>query len=110
MPFNGVVTEYDDNGYSSNATRTSNVGFAGGIVKTGAGRMIKVVVTTAFVTTGNLAFYDNAAGTASGTPLLTIATAAGAAGATFTVDLPVTAGISAVNTSLTAGAVTVGYV
>jgi hypothetical protein len=108
MPLNGVVTRYDDNGFSSSATKTASVPFTGGVVKAGAGRMIKVVVTTAFVTAGNLAFYDNAAGTATGTPLLTIPTAAGTLGAIFTVDLPVTAGISAVNTSLTAGAVTVG--
>lgn len=110
MPLNGSVTRYDDNGFSSNATATKNVGFAGGVVKAGAGRMIKVIVTTAFVgTSAQLAFYDNAAGTATGTPLLTIPVASGTVGAIFTVDLPVTAGISAVNTSLTAGAVTVGY-
>lgn len=110
MPLNGVVTEYDDNGFSSNATFTKNVGFAGGVVKSTPGRFLKVVVTTLFVGVGGLlSFYDNAAGTATGTPLLTIPVASGTVGAVFTVDLPVTAGISAVNTSLTGGAVTVGY-
>lgn len=110
MPLNGVVTRYDDNGFSSNATKTANVGFAGGIVKAGAGRLAKVIVTTAFVgVSGLLSFYDNAAGTATGTPLLTIPVASGTVGTIIPVDLPVTAGISAVNTSLTAGAVTVGY-
>jgi hypothetical protein len=110
MPQNGVVTQYDDLGFSLNPTKTTSVTFAGGTVKSGAGRLAKVIITTAFAgVSGLLSFYDNAAGTATGTPLLTIPVAAGLAGAVFAVDLPVTAGISAVNTSLTAGAVTVAY-
>lgn len=109
MAQNGVITEYDDLGYPLNARLTSPLTFAGGVVKTTPGRLIRVVVTTAFVTTGNLTFYDNALGTATGTPLLAILTASGVIGAVFVVDLPVAYGISAVNTSLSAGAVTVSY-
>ena len=109
MAMNGVQTHYDDNGFSLNATHTTTLTYAGGVVRTQPGRLIKVTVTTAFVTTGNLTFYDNALGTATGTPLLVILTAAGVAGAIFTVDLPAALGISAVNTNLSAGAVTIGY-
>jgi hypothetical protein len=83
---------------------------AGGNVKAGAGRLAKAVVTTALTGSGgNLSFFDNAAGGASGTPLLTIPVAAGTVGAVFTPDLPVTAGISAAGLALTAGAVTLAY-
>lgn len=83
---------------------------AGSPVKAGAGRLAKAVVTTALAGSGSqLAFYDNARGDTSGTPLLTIPVAAGTAGAVFPVDLPVTAGISAAGLQLTAGAVTLGY-
>ena len=109
MAQNGVITEYDDLGYPLNARLTSPLTFAGGVVKTTPGRLIRVVLTTAFVTTGNLTFYNNALGTATGTPLLAILTASGVIGAVFVVDLPVAYGISAVNTSLSAGAVTVSY-
>lgn len=111
MPFNGVVTEYDDNGYSSNARQTISVPFGGGVVKAGPGRLLKVVVTTAFVGAGGfLAFWDSPSA-AAGTPLLQIPTASGLAGAIFTVDLPAAAGIFVSNPSatLTAGAVTIGY-
>lgn len=82
---------------------------AGSPVKAGAGRLAKVIVTTALAGSGSrLAFYDNATGDASGTPLLTIPVASGTVGAVFPVDLPVTAGISAAGLALTAGAVTLG--
>lgn len=110
MAMNGVVTQYDDNGYSLNAVKTATLTFAGGVVRTVPGRLVRVTVTTAFVGVGgNLTFYDNALGTATGTPLLVILTAAGVLGAIFTTEVPVALGISAVNTSLTAGAVTIGY-
>jgi hypothetical protein len=83
---------------------------AGSPARTGAGRLARAVVTTALAGSGGqLAFYDNARGDTSGTPLLTIPVAAGTAGAVFPVDLPVTAGISAAGLALTAGAVTIGY-
>lgn len=111
MPFNGVVTEYDDNGYSSNASFTKSIPFGGGVVKAGPGRLLKVVVTTTFAGAGGfLALWDSPSA-ASGTPLLQIPTASGVAGAIFTVDLPALAGIFASNPggTLTAGAVTIGY-
>lgn len=109
MPLNGVVTDYDDLGFPSNAAFTKAIPFGGGVVKAGPGRLLKVVVTTAFVGAGGvLTFYDNA-GAASGTPLLAIPVAAGLVGAIFTVDMPAASGIFAGNASLTAGAVTVGY-
>ena len=109
MAMNGEITLYDDNGYSLNAVKTATLTFAGGVVRTVPGRLVRVTVTTPFVTGGNLSFYDNALGTATGTLLLVILTAAGVNGAIFSTELPTAFGISAVNTSLTAGAVTIGY-
>jgi hypothetical protein len=112
MPLNQVVTPYDDAGYPAVARITAVLTFAGGVVKAAPGRLIRVIVTTAFVgATGQLEFYDNSTGAATGTPLLTIPVAAGLAGAVFVADLPALTGISAVNTggTLSAGAVTVGY-
>lgn len=83
---------------------------AGGAVKPAAGRFAKVVVTTALAGSGgNLSFFDNASGGASGTPLLTIPVASGTVGAMFTVDLPVFSGLAATALALTAGAATVAY-
>lgn len=96
MPFNGVVTEYDDNGYSLTATRTAAV--AAGVtantpVKVTPGRLVKVIVTgLAGVTTGTTTIYDNASG-ASGTPLLTVPNA-GPAGTVYTADMPVANGVT----------------
>ncbi len=79
-------------------------------MRTVPGRLAKVVVTTALAGSGgNLSFFDNASGGASGTPLLTIPVAAGTAGAVFPVDLPAASGISATALALTAGAVTLAY-
>jgi hypothetical protein len=109
MPYNPELTSYDDNGHPSEATHTITSTFAGGNLKQTPGRLVKVVVTTAFTGAGGtLSFYDNATGASTGTPLLTIPVAAGTVGAIFNVDMPVSAGISAVNASLTAGAVTLG--
>ena len=112
MAQNGIVTRYDDRGFPGVAAFTKPLTFAGGVVKAGAGRLLRVVVTTAFVGAGGqLAFYDSLTAVASATPLLTIPVAAGLVGAIFLVDLPARAGIAAVNTggTLSAGAVTVGY-
>lgn len=81
----------------------------GGIIEASPGRLVRVTVTTAFTGSGgNLAFYDSASGQ-PGTPLLTILTSAGTAGAVFPVDLPALSGITALAYQLTAGAVTAGY-
>ena len=110
MAKNGIFANYDDPGFPAAAAFTANVSFAGGPVKAAPGRLHKVIVTTAFVGVGGqLAFYDNPAAVAAGTPLLTIPVAAGLVGAVFDVNLPAFAGIAAVNSLLTAGAVTVGY-
>lgn len=108
MPMNGVVTDYDDLGFPSVAAFTKAVPFGGGVVKASAGRLFKVVVTTAFVTAGNMTLYDNPSA-AAGTPLLVIPLASGVVGAIFTLDLPALSGIFAGSTGITAGAVTVGY-
>lgn len=61
---------------------------AGVAIKTRAGRLAKVVVTTAV--TGSLTFYDNPAA-ASGTVLCVLATPA--VGAPITLDIPARSGI-----------------
>ena len=105
-----IVTQYDDAGYASAPNSTLSLTFAGGVVKASPGRLLRVFVTTAFVTSGTLTFYDNATA-ASGLVLLAIPQGAtsGAAGASYTVDLPAVNGIYAGTTGLTAGAVLIGY-
>jgi hypothetical protein len=112
MAFNGIVTPYDDLNHPADASHAVPLTFAGGVIKAATGRLLKVVVTTAFAgALGTLVFYDSATAVASSTPLLTIPVAGGVVGAVFSVDLPASAGIAAVNTggTLTAGNVTVGY-
>jgi hypothetical protein len=108
MAKNGIVTTYDDLGYPTAAAATVGLTFAGGVVKASPGRLLKVVVTTAFVTAGTLTFYDSTSA-ASGTVLLAIPQASGTVGAIFTLDVPSLKGIFAASTGLTAGAVTVGF-
>lgn len=108
MPLNGVVTDYDDNGFPANAAFTKSIPFGGGAVKGSPGRLLKVIVTTAFVTAGTMTIYDNASA-AAGTVLLAIPLAAGTVGAVFTLDLPAANGIFVGSTGITAGAVTIGY-
>jgi|ERR1022692_2978564 hypothetical protein len=103
-----IVTQYDDAGFPAMAAFAVPITFAGGVVKASPGRLLKVVVTTAFASGTGITFYDNASA-ASGTVLLTILLAAGLAGAVYTLDLPALNGIYAANTGLTAGALTVGY-
>ena len=107
-PKGRVLTRYDDAGSPSAAAFAVPITFAGGVVKASPGRLLKVIVTTAFASGTGITFYDNASA-GSGTVLLTILLAAGLAGAVYTVDLPALNGIFAVNTGLTAGALTVGY-
>lgn len=108
MAKNGIITQYDDAGFPALAAFTVSIPFGGGAVKTSAGRLLKVIVTTAFATAGTMTFYDNASA-ASGTVLLAIPLASGTVGAIFTLDLPAVNGIFVGSTGITAGAVTVGY-
>lgn len=108
MAKNGILTQYDDAGYPAAAAFAVPLTFAGGAVKGSAGRLLKVIVTTAFAgVSGVLTFYDNASA-ASGTPLLAIPTGT-AVGTIYTIDVPAANGIFAGNSALTAGAITVGY-
>lgn len=108
MALNQIVTIYSDGGYPTSAAFTKPLTFAGGQVKGSAGYLAKAVVTTLFAgASGVLTFYDSLTG-ATGNVLLVIPTAA-AVGTVYTIDLPVLNGIYAVNTSLTGGAVTIGF-
>lgn len=107
MASNQTVTPYDDNGIPSNSAKTFPVTLGGSqVVKTGPGRVLRVSVTTATASAATT-IYDNAAGAASGTPLLTIPSGT-AAGTIYDVQLPAANGISVVSTSAT-GNITVGY-
>jgi hypothetical protein len=108
MAKNGLITPYDDQGFPALAAFTISIPFGGGIVKASAGRLLKVIVTTAFSTAGTMTFYDNASA-ASGIQLLAIPLAAGTVGAIFTIDLPAFNGIFVGSSGITAGVVTVGY-
>lgn len=107
MAKNGIVTPYDDAGFPASAATTAPISASGGVqvVKAGAGRLLKVIVTTATATTA-VTIYDNASA-ASGTALLVIPAAA-AAGTVYDVNLPAVNGIT-VNGAASAGAITVGY-
>lgn len=67
---------------------------AGTIIKAAAGRLCRVLVQANMATTP-LTFYDNAAGTATGTIIGVIPVTA-TAGQTFDFQMPANAGISAV--------------
>jgi hypothetical protein len=110
MAKNAIATPYDDAGFPALANATVSIPFGGGLVKASAGRLLKVIITTAFVTAGTLTLYDNASA-ASGTILLAIPQGAGTSsqGVIYTLDLPAVNGIFAGSSGITAGAVTVGY-
>jgi hypothetical protein len=106
MAKNGIVTPYDDAGFPSVAATTQPVTLGGTVtVKAGAGRLLKVIVTTV-TATAVATIYDNASA-GSGTPLMVIPIAA-AVGTVYDVNLPAVNGITVVSTSAT-GAITVGY-
>jgi hypothetical protein len=108
MAKNGIVTQYDDAGFPAQAATNFVVAAASGLqlIKGGAGRLLKVIVTVA-TTTNPVTFYDNATGAASGTVLLVVPAAA-TAGTIYDVNLPAANGIT-VNGAMVAGAITVGY-
>lgn len=111
-----VVTLYDDQGFPAAAANAANwtAVAAGQVIKAGAGRLCRVIILTAFAgTTTVITFYDNAAGTATGTPLLSLAVASAlnTGGQVFTLDLPVAGGISVVGSggTFTGGVIGIGY-
>lgn len=111
-----IVTLYDDAGFPAVAAQVANwtCTAAGAVFKSGAGRLCRVVILTAFTGASTTwTFYDTATGTATGTPLLTLAVGSGlnVGGQVFTLDLPVTSGISVVGSggTFTAGVIGIGY-
>lgn len=106
MANNQIVTAYDDAGFPATANKTTPVTLGGlQTIKQGAGRLLKVVVTTVTAAAA-VTIYDNASA-ASGTPLLVIPIGA-AAGTVYDVNLPAAAGITIQSTGAT-GNITVGY-
>lgn len=106
MAKNQIVTPYDDAGFPNQAAFTTPVTLGGTlVVKAGAGRVLKVIVTTV-TASATCTIYDNAT-TNSGTPLLVIPTAA-AVGTIYDVQLPAVNGITVYSSGAT-GAITVGY-
>lgn len=106
MAKNQIVTQYDDAGYPAQAAGTTPVTLGGvQTIKAGAGRLMKVVVTTVTASAATT-IYDNASA-GSGTPLLVIPAAA-AAGTVYDVNLPAVNGIT-VSSSGATGNITVGY-
>ena len=103
---NAIITQYDDAGFPAQAAFTTPVTLGGTLaIKAGAGRVLKVIVTT--VTASAVAtIYDNASA-ASGTPLLVIPVAA-AVGTIYDVQLPAANGIYVSSAGAT-GAITVGW-
>jgi hypothetical protein len=116
MAKNQILTQYDDAGFPASAAFTANwtAAASGTVIKAAPGRLVKVVILTAFVgTTTVVTLYDNATGAASGTPLFALAVASGlnAGGQVFEVNLPVVNGISIVGSggSFTGGVFGIGY-
>ena len=106
MAKNAIVTPYDDAGFPNQAAFTTPVTLGGTlVVKAGAGRVCKVIVTTV-TASATCTVYDNAT-TNAGTPLLVIPTAA-AVGTIYDVQLPAVNGITVYSSGAT-GAITVGW-
>lgn len=103
MAKNQVTTPYDDAGYPSLAASTVSL-TATGAVKPSAGRLLKVVVTTA-MSAAATTIYDNASA-ASGT-ILFVVPASAAVGNVYTIDLPAVNGIYA--SFAGTGTITIGY-
>ena len=108
MAKNQIVTDYDDAGFPAVAAHTAQYAYTAipVAVKAGAGRLLKVVVTTA-TAGGAITIYDNAS-TNSGTILLAVPAAA-AAGTVYDVNLPAANGIYAYQSAASAGVITIGY-
>jgi len=116
MAKNQILTQYDDAGFPIPPASAVNwtAAASGTVVKAGAGRLVKVVILTAFAgTTTVVTLYDNASGVASGTPLFAIAVASAVnlGGQVFNLDLPVVNGISIVGSggTFTGGVFGIGY-
>lgn len=103
MAKNQLATPYDDAGFPALAAFTTSV-TATGVVKPGAGRLLKIVVTTA-MSAAATTIYDNASA-ASGT-ILFVVPASAAVGNVYTIDLPAVNGIFA--SFAGTGTITIGY-
>lgn len=108
MAKNAIVTDYDDAGFPAIASETVSLAYTAipAVVKAGAGRLHKVIVTTATAGAG-ITIYDNAS-TNSGTILLAIPVSA-TAGTVYDVNLPAANGIYAYQSGASGGVVTIGY-
>jgi len=108
MAKNGLFTNYDNNGFPVQASYTEPVAAGAGTttIKAAAGRLCRVVVTTAGTSSDNLTLYDNASA-GSGT-VLAVIPGGGTVGTVYALDLPAANGITAVNVA-SGPAVTVGY-
>jgi hypothetical protein len=98
---------YDDAGNSVKAERTVAIaaGASTTTVKSGAGRVVNCLITTAGTSTDNATVYDNTAG--SGT-ILAVIPGGGSVPAQITIDMPATNGITIVNVA-SGPAFTLGY-
>jgi len=98
-----ILVPYDDAGFPSIANTTVSL-TATGAVKASAGRLLKIVITTA-MSAAATTIYDNASA-ASGTILFVIPASA-TAGSVYDVNLPAANGIYA--SFAGTGTVTFGY-
>jgi hypothetical protein len=108
MAKNAIATQYDDAGFPAVASSTVSLAYTAtpAVVKASAGRLMKVIVTTA-TAGGAITIYDNAS-TNSGTILLVIPAAA-AAGTVYDVNLPAANGIYVYQSAASAGVLCVSY-
>ena len=105
MAKNGIVTQYDDEGFPVNPVFATAITLGQlNTLKASAGRLARVVVTTLTATASTI--YDSSA-LAAGTILFVIPTAA-PIGTIYMIDLPYVNGLTVQSTGST-GAVTVGY-
>lgn len=109
MPFVPVsyTSNVDGAGNSTKAERTAAIaaGASTTVVKSGAGRVVNCLVTTAGTSTDNATIYDNTAG--SGT-ILAVIPGGGSVPAQITIDMPASVGITIVNVA-SGPAFTLGY-
>jgi hypothetical protein len=98
---------YDDAGNSVKAERTVAIaaGASTTTVKSGQGRVVNCLITTAGTSTDNATIYDNTAG--SGT-ILAVIPGGGSVPAQVTIDMPASVGITIVNVA-SGPAFTIGY-
>jgi hypothetical protein len=106
MAKQGIVTQYDDEGFPVNAIFATPITLGQlNTVKTSAGRLVRIIVTTV-TASAVVTVYDNASA-ASGT-ILAVVPIAAAVGTIYAIDMPALSGITVQSTGAT-GAVTVGY-